>query len=77
VVRIWFESRATTVDNEAGVASGERDTALSERGILEAEELGRRNRGRGVAVVFCSDLQRSWRTAEIAFGTPVQTTLVW
>lgn len=68
MVRIWFETHATTVDNEAGVASGERDVALSARGIQEAEELGRRNRGRSIAVVFCSDLQRSWRTAEIAFA---------
>jgi len=73
-VRIWFETHATTRDNEAGLASGEFDAELSERGLREAGELGMRYRGRGPAAVFCSDQQRSYQTAAIAFagaGVPI------
>jgi broad specificity phosphatase PhoE len=64
---IWFESHATSVDNEAGIASGHHDAPLSEEGGRQAVQLGKRYRH--VGDVWCSDLQRSYRTAEIAFGT--------
>src|SRR5438270_3965440 len=71
---IIFETHALTVDNESGVATGWGDSHLSERGLLLAAELGRRRRHDGVRVVFCSDLGRAVRTAEIAFaGIPVYT----
>jgi 2,3-bisphosphoglycerate-dependent phosphoglycerate mutase len=63
-----FETHATTVDNEAGLASGWFDAALSAAGEQQARMLGARRRDDPLAVVFCSDLTRSFRTAEIAFG---------
>ena len=62
-----FETHATSLDNEAGVASGWFDAALSPAGEEQARRLGAR-RHDGIAVVFCSDLVRAFRTAEIAFG---------
>jgi broad specificity phosphatase PhoE len=67
-IRLVFESHATSLDNEAGFASGWFDVALSETGEEQARTLGTRRRDDPLAVVFCSDLARSFRTAEIAFG---------
>jgi broad specificity phosphatase PhoE len=66
-----FETHATSLDNEAGLASGWYDVDLSERGAREASELGSRYASTRVDVVFTSDLWRAWRTAEIAFGDRV------
>ena len=63
-----FETHATSLDNEAGLASGWSDVALSATGEEQARMLGARRRNDHLAVVFCSDLTRSFRTAEIAFG---------
>lgn len=68
MVTIIFESHGTTIDNEAHRASGHFDIELSELGIKQAKELGARYEGTEFAAVFCSDLQRSYKTAEIAFG---------
>jgi 2,3-bisphosphoglycerate-dependent phosphoglycerate mutase len=53
MVTIVFESHATSKDNESGNAS--------------AKELGERYYNEKIDVVFCSDLARSYHTAEIAF----------
>lgn len=66
--RLVFETHATSLDNEAGLASGWFDVALSSTGEAQARALGARRRDDLLAVVFCSDLSRSFRTAEIAFG---------
>lgn len=65
---IAFVTHATSLDNEAGIASGHVDVALSARGRLQALDLGVRLRPEQFAAVFCSDLRRSWETAELAFG---------
>ena len=67
MVDIIFETHATSLDNEAGVASGHYDVALSPTGERQAHELGERYGSGELDCVFCSDLQRSYRTAEIAF----------
>lgn len=67
MITITFETHSTTVDNEAKLAAGWYDVALSELGEQQARDLGERRRGEHFDVVFCSDLQRSYRTAEIAF----------
>jgi 2,3-bisphosphoglycerate-dependent phosphoglycerate mutase len=64
---VVFESHATSLDNEAGLASGWYDVALSATGEEQASLLGARRRDDDLAAVFCSDLTRSFRTAEIAF----------
>ena len=66
--QLVFETHATSLDNEAGLASGWFDVALSIIGEKQARMLGARRRNDHLAVVFCSDLTRSFRTAEIAFG---------
>lgn len=65
---VIFESHATSLDNEAELASGWFDTALSTTGNTQAHALGVRRRHDPLAVVFCSDLIRARRTAEIAFA---------
>lgn len=67
MVTIIFESHSTTVDNEARRASGWYDAELSELGIGQSKELGERYKDEELDAVFCSDLQRSYKTAEIAF----------
>jgi broad specificity phosphatase PhoE len=73
-MRLIFETHATSLDNERLVASGHFDVELSPLGRAQAAELGVRYRAEDLDAVLCSDLQRSYRTAEIAFagrGLPV------
>jgi broad specificity phosphatase PhoE len=65
---VLFETHSTSVDNEAGLASGWFDAGLSARGEHQARQLGHRHRHNPITAVFCSDLARAFRTAEIAFG---------
>lgn len=67
-MEIVFETHSTSLDNEVGVASGQVDVDLSLRGEREAAALGTRRGSDGIELVYASDLRRSWRTAEIAFG---------
>ncbi len=68
MVTIIFESHATTFDNEAHLSSGHNDVGLSPLGIKQAKELGQRYKSTYFDAIFCSDLQRSYKTAKIAFG---------
>lgn len=68
MVKIIFESHATSLDNENDLSSGHNDVQLSELGLQQAKELGERHRGEKLDVIFCSDLERSYKTAEIAFS---------
>ena len=68
-LEIIFETHSTSLDNEAGLASGHFDVDLSARGERQAVALGTRRRNDAIDVVYTSDLRRAWRTAEIAFGT--------
>lgn len=73
-MKIWFEPHATSLDNEAGVASGWNDVDLSAIGTAQAAELTSRCRERGVDLIFCSDLQRAVKTAipaAEAMGIPI------
>jgi broad specificity phosphatase PhoE len=66
-VQVIFETHSTSVDNEAGVATGWLGGELSATGRQQARELGERRRAQ-VDVVLASDLNRSVETAQIAFG---------
>ncbi len=66
-MQIVFESHATTLDNEAGLASGWNDVELSDLGKKQAKELGARYDINDFDAIFCSDLQRSYKTAQLAF----------
>ncbi len=67
-VEIIFESHGTTYDNEAHLSSGHNDVALSPLGIQQSKEMGERYKDAHFDAIFCSDLQRSYKSAEIAFG---------
>ena len=67
MITIIFESHATSFDNEKKIASGHFDVELSELGKKQAKELGQRRKDEHFDAVFCSDLKRSYHTAEIAF----------
>ncbi len=68
MVVLIFETHATSFDNERFVASGQFDVELSPLGLTQAAELGVRYGTEDLHAVLCSDLHRSYRTAEIAFA---------
>jgi broad specificity phosphatase PhoE len=75
-VRLVYETHATTVDNEAGRATGWDPGELSPAGVENARALGRRRRDDGIDLVVSSDLHRAVQTVELAFGAagpPVRT----
>ncbi|MFI6496961.1 histidine phosphatase family protein [Nonomuraea typhae] len=65
-VKLIYETHATTVDNETGIATGWLPGELSARGREEAVELGLRRKD--VDLVYSSDLRRAVQTAEVAFA---------
>lgn len=66
-VTLVYETHATTTDNEAGIATGWLPGELSDRGRVQAAELGARRRDDGIDVVYVSDLARAIETVRIAF----------
>jgi alpha-ribazole phosphatase/probable phosphoglycerate mutase len=68
MVTIIFESHSTSFDNENHIASGHNDIGLSPLGEQQTKELGERYESIRLDAIFCSDLKRSYETAELAFG---------
>lgn len=68
MITIIFEGHADSLDTEPSLASGHVDVALSQAGEQQARALGERYRHKRIDLVCCSDLQRSYRTAELAFS---------
>lgn len=68
MLTFFYSPHATSVDNEAGRASGHADVPLSELGRRQAGEIGQHYATEAIDAVFCSDLQRASTTAEIAFS---------
>lgn len=68
MVTIIFEAHSTTIDNEARLASGHNDVELSTLGVQQSRELGERYASQHFDAIFCSDMQRAYKTAELAFG---------
>jgi broad specificity phosphatase PhoE len=68
VLEIIFESHATSIDNENGIASGWLDPPLSAKGLRQAQELKARYDHEPLGFIYTSDLARSYETATIAFG---------
>lgn len=66
MTEIVFEAHGTTYDNEAKLSSGWNDVPLSELGKRQARELGERYKDEHLDAIFCSDLKRSYETAELA-----------
>ena len=68
MLTLFYSPHSTSIDNEAGRASGHADVPLSELGRQQARELERHYEAIALDAVFCSDLQRAHSTAEIAFS---------
>jgi len=66
-MKIYFATHATTTDNEEGIASGWRDVGLSQLGIQQAKELGKRFKDIKIDLICCSDFKRAVETVKIAF----------
>jgi len=69
MIKIIFEAHGTTFDNEAHLSSGWNDVALSPLGEQQSKEMGIRYKDDHFDAIFCSDLQRAYKSAEIGFGT--------
>ena len=65
MLELIYETHSTTLDNEAGIATGWLPGELSETGREQALELGARRHD--VDAVFSSDLGRALETVAIAF----------
>ncbi len=68
MLTLFYSPHMTSVDNEAGRASGHANVPLSPRGRQQAQELGQHYATEALDAVFCSDLLRASTTAEIAFA---------
>ena len=68
MLTLFYSPHSTSVDNEAGRASGHADVPLSQLGRQQAHELGQHYAAEKLDAVFSSDLQRAATTAEIAFS---------
>jgi broad specificity phosphatase PhoE len=68
MLTLFYSPHMTSIDNEAGRASGHADVPLSEAGRQRAQELGRHYAKETLAAVFYSDLQRASVTTQIAFA---------
>lgn len=68
MITIIFEPHGTTFDNEKELPSGHFDVALSPVGEQQSREMGERYKNDRFDAIFCSDLQRAYKSAEIGFG---------
>jgi broad specificity phosphatase PhoE len=66
MINITYFVHGTTTDNEQHISSGWKNVDLSELGIRQSEELPTKNSDI-FDVVFCSDLTRAMRSAELSF----------
>lgn len=69
MLTVFYSPHSASTDNEAGRASGHADVPLSLHGQQQARQLGEQYAALAVEAVFCSDLQRAYATAEMAFLT--------
>lgn len=67
-VEITYFVHSTTTDNENNRATGHAPGELSETGLKQAKELGEEVSDRDFDKVFCSDLHRAVKSADIAYG---------
>lgn len=76
--RMGWVRHGITEWNQRGIIQGVTDIPLSEEGLTQARLLAERlsNEGEQWDGIYCSDLQRAWKTAEILserLGIPLQT----
>ncbi|RTK93281.1 histidine phosphatase family protein [Candidatus Saccharibacteria bacterium] len=66
-MKITFLTHSITFDNEADLASGWNDIELSPEGIKRIEAWAKDINLSDIDAVYASDLQRAYKTAQIAF----------
>lgn len=67
-INITYFVHGTTTDNEKEISSGWKDVELSQLGIEQSIALKDKTRDKKFDVVFCSDLQRAHKSAELSWG---------
>jgi broad specificity phosphatase PhoE len=67
-MKIYFTSHADSIDNQAGLASGWNDVALSELGVRQAVQMAAIFQDIKIDIICCSDLKRAVDTVTLAFG---------
>ena len=67
-IDITYFVHGTTTDNEKEISSGWSDVELSPLGIQQSIALKDQTKDKHFDVVFCSDLQRAVKSAELAWG---------
>lgn len=67
MTELFYFVHGTTCDNEKGLASGQNDVPLSDKGINQAKNLKNLINKTNFDVIFCSDLLRAKQTAKIIF----------
>src|SRR3989344_1581474 len=70
-IRITYFVHGTTADNIKEISSGWSDVELSDRGIKQSIDLKDQIKGKEFDVVFCSDLKRAVKSAELTFKNEV------
>lgn len=68
MINITYFVHGTTTDNEKEISSGWSDVELSDLGIQQSIELKEKTKDKKFDVVFCSDLQRAKKSAELTWG---------
>ncbi len=66
-IKITYFVHGTTTDNEKEISSGWKDVELSQLGIEQSIALKDKTKDYHFDVVFCSDLQRAVKSAELAW----------
>jgi broad specificity phosphatase PhoE len=72
MLTLFFSPHMTSVDNEAGRASGHADVPLSVHGQQRAQELGQHYATEALDAIFCSDLQHASSTAQTCTISPIK-----
>lgn len=68
MVNITYFVHGTTTDNEKEISSGWSDVQLSNLGITQALNLKDKTKDKKFDIIFCSDLQRAIKSAELIWG---------
>lgn len=68
MVNITYFVHGTTTDNEKEISSGWSDVQLSDLGVKQALDLKDKTKDKKFDVIFCSDLQRAIKSAELIWG---------
>lgn len=71
-IKITYFVHGTTTDNENNISSGWSDVELSELGVKQSLNLIDQIKDKHFDIVFCSDLKRAVKSAELTFSGKVE-----